>query len=399
MKNLKKFLKNSYVLVLDVGTTGIKAFVFDDQCHVKAKAYKKISKTRPRKGWVEQDPREILRVSCFVLRCAIKDSCVDSKQILGMGITNQREATVVWNRKTGKPVYPVIGWEDDRTRAFCDKLKKSHGDFVRERTGLTVDPYFSASKIRWILQNVSGKDLAFGTLDSWLIWNLCENNPHIIDETNAARTLLFDIRKRKWSDELLELFDVPKDILPKVFSSRAYFGNLRKDVFGFLIPILAVCGDQQASAYAAIRSQPASRKNITKITYGTGVFVVQTINRFVLHPNFFTTLVPTRKGVGFALEGKIEKSGEKVTSLLSSPNKLRAYLRSLALDVDQLITKLPTRPRELVVDGGSARDGIVTLIQQEVSHIPVFQQTNYDGTALGTAMLVWDSIDKKSKKM
>jgi len=399
MKNQKKFLKNSYVLVLDVGTTGIKAFVFDEQCQVKAKAYKKISKNRPRKGWVEQDPREILRVSRFVLRRAIKDSRVDPKQILGMGITNQREATVVWNRKTGKPVYPVIGWEDDRTRAFCTKLKKSHGRSIRERTGLTVDPYFSASKVRWILQNVSKKDLAFGTLDSWLIWNLCEDHPHVIDETNASRTLLFDIRKRKWSDELLELFEVPKDILPQVLPSRAFFGKMRKEVLGFGCWVLAVCGDQQASAYAAIRSQPASRKNITKITYGTGVFVVQTIRNFILSSDFFTTLVPTRKGVGFALEGKIEKSGEKVTSLLSSPNKLRAYLRSLALDVDRLIKKLPTRPNELVVDGGSARDGIVTLIQQEVSHIPVFQQTNYDGTALGTALLVWDSIDKKPKKV
>ena len=399
MKNQKKFLKNSYVLVLDVGTTGIKAFVFDEQNQVKAKAYKKISKNRPRKGWVEQDPREIIRVSRFVLRRAIKDLRVDPKQILGMGITNQREATVVWNRKTGKPVYPVIGWEDDRTRAFCDKLKKSHGRFIRERTGLTVDPYFSASKIRWILQNVSGKDLVFGTLDSWLIWNLCEDYPHVTDETNASRTLLFDIRKRKWNNELLQLFEVPKDILPRVLLSRAFFGKIRKEFLGFGCLVLAVCGDQQASAYAAIRSQPASSANVTKVTYGTGVFVVQTIKRFVLHPNFFTTLVPTRKGVGFALEGKIEKSGEKVTSLLSNPNKLRAYLRSLALDVDRLIKKLPTRPKELVVDGGSARDGIVTLIQQEVSYIPVFQQTNYDGTALGTAMLVWDSIDKKSKKM
>ncbi len=399
MKNQKKFSKNCFVAVLDVGTTGIKAFVFDGQCQVKAKAYKKIKKVRPRKGWVEQDPSEILRVSRFVLRRAIKDSNVEPKKILGIGITNQREATVVWNSKTGRPVYPVIGWEDDRTRAFCAKLKKKHGRFIRERTGLTADAYFSASKIRWILQNVSGKDLVFGTLDSWLIWNLCEDHPHVTDETNASRTLLFDIHKRKWSRELCELFDVPKNILPRVLSSRAKFGKMKKEVLGFGCWVLAVCGDQQASAYAAIRSQPVSRSNITKVTYGTGVFVVQMIKKFILHKNFFTTLVPDRKGISFALEGKIEKSGEKVTSFLSSPAKLRACLLSLAKDVDRLIKKLPIRPKELVVDGGITRDGIVTLIQQEVSDIPVFQQTNYDGTALGTAILVWDSIDKNIKKV
>ncbi|MBI2475403.1 hypothetical protein HYV69_03190 [Candidatus Uhrbacteria bacterium] len=394
MKNQKRSLKNFYVLVLDVGTTGIKAFVFDNKCQIKSRSYKKISKNRPKKGWVEQDPNEIFRVSRLVLRKAVKNAHVDPKKILGIGITNQREATVVWNRKTGKPVYPVIGWEDNRTSAFCAKLKKFHGRFIRERTGLKSDAYFSASKIRWILQNVSGEDLAFGTIDSWLIWNLCENHPHVTDETNASRTLLFDIRKRKWSEELLALFQIHKDILPKVFSSRSNFGNLQKDILGFSIPVLAVCGDQQASAYAAVRSQPVSRANVTKVTYGTGVFVVQTIKRFVLHLNFFTTLVPTRKGVSFALESKIEKSGEKVTSLLSSPNKLRIYLRSLALDVDRLIKKLPTRPIELVVDGGISRDGLVVNIQKEISNIPVLQQKIYDGTALGTAMLVIDKISK-----
>ncbi|MBI4714316.1 hypothetical protein HY771_03995 [Candidatus Uhrbacteria bacterium] len=397
MKNQKKSSKICFVVVLDVGTTGIKAFVFDNQCQVKAKAYKKINKARPKKGWVEQDPLEILRVSRFVLRKAIKDSGVDPKKILGMGITNQREATVVWNRKTGKPVYPVIGWEDDRTRAFCNKLKKSHGDFVRERTGLPVDPYFSAGKIRWILQNVSNEDLAFGTLDSWLIWNLCEDNPHFTDETNAARTLLFDICKRKWSDELLALFEVQKEILPCVLPSRSFFGKTRKEVLGFGCLVLAVCGDQQASAYAAIRSQPASCANVTKVTYGTGVFVVQIISHFILLKDFFTTLVPTRKGSGFALEGKIEKSGETVTRFLSDQTKLLAYFESLAKNVDRLIDKLPVRPHKLVLDGGITRSGEVAEIQLKISKIPIQTLPIYDGTALGTAILVLDYLTKSSK--
>lgn len=399
MKNPKKFSKTCFVLVLDVGTSGIKAFVFDNQLRIKARAYKKIHKFRPRRGWVEQDPQEILHVSRFVLRKVIKDSDVDLKKICGLGITNQREATVVWNRKTSKPVYPIIGWEDDRTSMFCSKFKKTHGDSIRKMTGLMVDPYFSASKIRWILQNVSNKkDLAFGTIDSWLIWNLCDGHPHVTDETNASRTLLFDIQKRKWSEGLLELFEIPKEILPKVLPSRAKFGKLKKEMLGFGCWVLGVCGDQQASAYAAIRSRPAPQKIVTKVTYGTGVFVVQTLKQFVIQSNFFTTLIPTRDGSGFALEGKIEKSGQTVTNLLSQHKKLHAYFEILAKNVDKLIKKLPMRPEEIVVDGGIIRDDAITEIQSKISKIPVVKLPIYDGTALGTAQLVFDQLLTKQQK-
>ena len=197
--------RKGYVLVLDEGTTGVKAFVFDGEGGVVSKAYQKIHKFRPRKDWVEQDSIEILRSSIKVMREAIKTSGASLKEIRGFGIKNQREATVMWDIKTGKPVYKIIGWEDRRTKSFCDSLRKKHGERIREMTGLVADSYFSASKIRWVLKNVksarvlaSQNRLAFGTVDTWLLWNLCEGNPHVTDETNASRTLLFNIKTRRW---------------------------------------------------------------------------------------------------------------------------------------------------------------------------------------------------------
>lgn len=384
--------------MLDVGTTGIKAFVFDGDCRVIAKAYQTIKKARPRRGWVEQDPMEILRVSIAVLRKAVKDSGIAPSSIRGMGITNQREATVLWKKTTGKPVYPIIGWEDSRTRRFCQTFSKRDQEAVRRMTGLPIDSYFSASKIHWILNRVQGTreladdgDLAFGTVDSWLIWNLCEGRPHYTDETNASRTLLFNIHTRHWDGSLLKRFDVPKSVLPFVQPSRARFGVLDNMVLGADIPILAVCGDQQASTYAAIRS--ASSRHSVKVTYGTGTFVVQVHGKsFFSHPPFFTTLVPDMTMASFALEGKIEGSSEAVTRLLGNSTKLRMYLKKLAEKADALIKQLPTQPKQIIADGGIARDGIIVGLQEEISGIPTCLQSTYDGTALGTALLVWDAI-------
>lgn len=391
------------VLVLDVGTTGIKAFVFDGTCRVLAKSYRKISKTRPRRGWVEQDPAEILRASVAVIRRALRDSKITPSTIRGVGITNQREAAVLWDKQTGKPAYPIIGWEDTRTRAFCRSFSKQDQQTVREATGLPIDSYFSASKIHWILDHVpearklmdAGR-LAFGTIDSWLLWNLCDGRPHVTDETNAARTLLFNIRSRHWDKALLRLFGIPVSVLPTALRSRSHFGALKEDVIGSPIPVLAVCGDQQASTYAAIRS--ASSSHAVKVTYGTGVFVVQVLGgRFATHPPFITTLVPDIHGTSFAVEGKVEGSGESVEQLLQNPVKLRAFLRRLAVKADGYIKQLPRKPQGIVIDGGIARDGIIVELQERVSGTPTCLQATYDGTALGTALLVWDALERESR--
>lgn len=392
--------QNGVVLVLDVGTTGIKAFVFNGACHVLAKSYRKISKARPKRGWVEQDPEEILRVSVFVLRQALKDSGVSLSAIQGIGITNQREATVLWDRKTGQPVYPIIGWEDTRTRKYCRLFSGHDQHTVQQKTGLPIDAYFSASKIRWVVDHMprvrklmNAGQLAFGTIDSWLLWNLCDERPHVTDETNASRTLLFDLKARRWDDVLLGLFGLPSSILPVVHLSRSNFGILRKDIIGAGLPVLAVCGDQQASTYAAIRSSSSGR--FVKVTYGTGVFVAQVLEsrHNLLHPPFMTTLVPNRQGASFVLESKVEGSGEAVDRLLIDPAKLRAFLRELAVKVDGYIRLLPERPRVIIIDGGIARSSIIMELQEQISGIPVCLQTIYDGTALGTALLVWDAVE------
>jgi len=394
--SLRVAAHNGAVLVLDAGTTGVKAFVFDGECKILAKAYKQISKTRPQTGWVEQDPREIVRASLAVMRQAVKKSGLEAKQIRGFGITNQREATIVWNKRTGKPIYPVIGWEDARTKALCRTIDKTDGKKIRELTGLPVDSYFSATKIRWMLDHVPTKQpLAFGTIDSWLLYNLCNDRPHVTDETNASRTLLFNIRTRRFDDQLLHTFDVPRDLLPTVLPSRAAFGVLDKKILGTRIPVVAVCGDQQSSLYAASRARGVGART-TKITYGTGSFVMQNVGKkFLFHPPFFTTLTPGIRGTDFAVETKVEGSAMKVAGLLQNPKGLKTYLHALAKKIDQSIQQLPTKPSMIVADGGVARDGIVVEEQQKISDVRVCLQQTFDGTALGTALLVWDALDQK----
>ncbi len=281
-------------------------------------------------------------------------------------------------------------------------MRKTSQTIVRKLTGLSLDSYFSASKIVWIVNHVprakkllQQNRLAFGTLDSWLIWNLCEGHPHLTDETNASRTLLFDIQKKTWSDQLLTVFHIPASLLPSVVSSRSRFGVLVKELLGTTIPVLAVCGDQQASTYAAIRFQSQIKEQTTKVTYGTGVFLSQVIGKkFQLHDPFFTTLVPSiGTGSLFALEAKVEGSGNVVEEVLGDIPKMLEIFSRLVKKVDRLIQQLPVVPREIVVDGGIARDGYIVEIQQEITQIPTCVLSTYDGTALGCALLVWDQID------
>lgn len=383
-----------YVLVLDVGTTGVKAFIFNANFKQISKAYARYQIRTTKKGWVEQNPNELLKASIKVITETVKKSKIPKNSIKSFGITNQRETTILWDTKTGKPIYPAIVWQDERTKSFCQSLKKKHEKAVRSKTGLVLDPYFSASKIRWILKNVpksqmlaSQNRLAFGTVDTWLVWHLCKDHPHVTDATNAARTLLMNIRTKKWDEDLLKLFNVPASILPKIQAPASKFGVLKNEIIGTPIPLTAIIGDQQSSMYAA--TQTATRRGrVTKVTYGTGVFVMQELGeKFITKDTFFTTLIPKGKGTAYALEAKVCVSGPEVEKRLEHPKELIRYFYRLARHVDGYIKKLPKKPKEIIIDGGSSRDGLILSIQEEISEIPTQPLVLYDGTALGTAML------------
>lgn len=375
-------------LVLDIGTTGIKAIIFDDELRIIKREYKKIGKSQPQTGWVEQDPKELVDVSRELLRKVCSDS--ELENIAGLGITNQRETTIIWDKNSGEPVYPAIVWEDARTKEYCETLKPDHEELILSRTGLVLDSYFSASKINWILNKVETRDgLIFGTVDTWLIWNLCKDNPHVTDCTNASRTLLYNIVESKWDNELLEVFDVPKSLLPEVKASQSHFGDLLENVVGAPIPVLAIAGDQQSSLYAA-----GTSSSTTKVTYGTGAFMMQVLgDSFETHSPFFTTLAPGRDCHLYALEAKVADCGVRVTAALDDENELRAVLTDIAKEVDEYVKLLPNKPNEIIIDGGAVRDGIMKEVQEEVSGIPVIQQDPFDGTALGAAKLVKDSLN------
>lgn len=380
-----------YALVLDVGTTGIKAFVFDEEERVVCKVYKAIEKSFPKKGWVEQDPQMLLSVSRTVLRRAVKESGVPLSQIVGLGITNQRETIVAWDTKTGRAAYPAVVWEDERTATECRRLQKKQGTSVREKTGLALLPYFSASKMAWLLRNVprvralrQRNRLAFGTVDSWLLWHLLEGNPHVTEYTNASRTLLFNIRTLRWDSALLALFGIEETLLPRVLPSAGLFGKTARSLFGAVLPVVAVCGDQQASLYAA-----GTRVGMTKATFGTGSFLLQSIGRrFVLRDGFFTTLMANSVQPTYALEARIPFYGREVEAVLASPKALLRVLRRLAVQTARMLPRLPQQPKLLVVDGGVIRDPRVVPLIADAGGCRVMAQATIDGTALGVAKLV-----------
>jgi glycerol kinase len=402
--------KSRYALVLDVGTTGTKCFVFCEkqasasrrktEIHILAKAYRTYPVQTPKRGWVEQDPVRMLKACERVMKEAVADSGVDPKRIESFGLTNQRETTILWDSKTMKPVYPAIVWEDARTAQRLKGMGHRASGIaraVRTKTGLTLDPYFSASKVEWILEHVPEAKhltdvgrLRFGTVDAWLLANLCVGNPHETDETNASRTLLFNIRTRAWDEDLCALFHVPVRILPAVLPPRADFGTLRPEILGCPIPVCAVIGDQQSSMSAAIASARTNTASTTKVTYGTGTFVMQLLgNAFATQKGFFTTLVPVHGKTAYALEAKIRVSGPDVEKRLTHPKELETYLRDLARDVNRHLKRLPATPKEILIDGGITRSPLLAPIQHEVSGIRIRPLTTYDGTALGVAMMLF----------
>lgn len=440
----------SYILALDQGTTSSRAIIFDRDGSVKAVAQKEFRQIFPQPGWVEHNPDEIWATQARVAREAMVDASLTPKDLAAIGITNQRETTIVWERKTGKPICNAIVWQDRRTATVCDKLKvKGLGKVIQRKTGLVPDPYFSATKLQWILKNVKGArqkaragELAFGTVDSWLVWNLTGGKRHATDVSNASRTMLLNIKTCDWDDELLEMFDVPRSLLPDVCSSSEIYGHAA--VFEDPIPISGIAGDQQAALFGQLCHRPGMVKN----TYGTGCFMLMnTGDKPIFSKNNLLTTVAWRIGnrVEYALEGSvfiagavvqwlrdglgIIKSSTEVEALaaqvadtggvymvpafvgLGAPHWdsyargiitgltrgsrashiARAALESIAYQTKDLLHAMEKdakiRLKELRVDGGACANNFLMQFQADMLGVPVVRPRILETTALGAAYL------------
>lgn len=306
-----------YVLALDQGTTSSRAILFDRNGAIVNLAKKEFKQIYPKPGWVEHDPAEIWETQLNSAIEAIKG--IDPDEIACIGITNQRETTVLWDRNTGKPVYNAIVWQSRQTSEICDELKKTGiQTYINENTGLVIDAYFSGTKIKWILDNVPGVrekaekgDILFGTIDTWLIWNLSANKVHVTDYSNASRTMIYNIRELKWDERLLDALSIPSNILPEVKASSEFYDNTRKDLLGSEIPISGIAGDQQSALFGQLCFQEGMIKN----TYGTGCFMLMNTGEKIVksHNGLITTIAWGIGGkVEYALEGSIFVAGAAI---------------------------------------------------------------------------------------
>jgi glycerol kinase len=442
----------SYILSLDQGTTSSRAIVFNKEGAIVSMAQKEFRQFYPQPGWVEHDAMEIWSSQASVLAEVLVKAGVSAKDIAAIGITNQRETTVVWERETGKPICPAIVWQDRRTAGICDDLKQKGLDkMIQEKTGLIVDAYFSATKIKWILENVPGArekaeqgKLAFGTVDSWLMWNLAGNGLHVTDITNASRTMLFNIHTQQWDDELLQLFGVPKSMLPEVKSSSEVYGHTSGKILAAQIPIAGIAGDQ----HAALFGQMCTQKGMVKNTYGTGCFMLMNIgDKPILSKNKLVTTIAWKIGnqVQYALEGSIFIGGAVVQWLrdglgiistsaevenlaqqvpdnggvymvpafagLGAPHWnqhargtivgltrgttaahiARAALESIAFQTMEVLKAMEadagTSIKELRVDGGATVDDLLLQFQADVLNTIVVRPQITETTAMGAAYL------------
>lgn len=314
---------SKYIIALDQGTTSSRAVLLNEKGTIQAIAQQEFTQVFPKPGWVEHDPKEILSTQLGMLQKVLSDNKISPKSVAAIGITNQRETTVVWDKKSGEPIYNAIVWQDKRTAALCEKLKaRGLEDYVRENTGLVIDSYFSGTKINWILNNVEGAkerakrgELLFGTIDTWLIWNMTKGKSHVTDYSNASRTLLYNIRDLKWDKKLLEELEVPEAMLPKVNPSSSDFGVYEMD--GVSIPIAGVAGDQQAALFGQACFAPGMAKN----TYGTGCFMLMNTGDKIQHSKngLITTIAWGLDGkVEYALEGSVFIAGAAVQWLRDS---------------------------------------------------------------------------------
>ncbi len=320
-----------FILSLDSGTTSNRAILFDHAGRIIDVSQREFEQIFPKPGQVEHDPEEIWSTQEFVVRDVMNKQGVKASDIAAIGITNQRETTIIWDTNTGTPIYNAIVWQDRRTAGICDQLRKNGYDrVIKEKTGLVIDAYFSGSKIKWILDNVPGArdkarqgNLAFGTVDTWLIWKLTNGRLHITDVTNASRTMLFNIHSLEWDDELLKIFDIPSNMLPEVKSSSEQYGQTVREHFGNEIPIAGIAGDQQAALFG----QMCVDKGMVKNTYGTGCFVVMNTGSqaVVSKHNLLTTIAwKINDDICYALEGSIFIAGAAVQWLRDKLNIIQS---------------------------------------------------------------------------
>ncbi|MBQ7459488.1 MAG: glycerol kinase GlpK [Bacteroidales bacterium] len=336
-------MTKKYILALDQGTSSSRAIVFDHDGNIRSTAQQEFTQHFPTPGWVEHDPMEIWASEAAVIAEAISKIGINGLDIAAIGITNQRETTIVWDAETGAPVYNAIVWQDRRTSEFCDSLKaKGLVDKIREKTGLIIDAYFSGTKIKWILDNVPGAreraeagKLRFGNVDSWLVWQLTRGEVHVTDVSNASRTMLFNINTLEWDRELMELLGIPASMMPRVCSSSEVYGYTKTTIFAHEVPIAGIAGDQQAALFGQMCTTPGSVKN----TYGTGCFLLMnTGEKPILSKNNLLTTVAWKIGetVNYALEGSIFVGGSVVQWLRDGLGIIRS-----SSEIEALATSVP----------------------------------------------------------
>ena len=334
---------NKYILALDQGTSSSRAILFDKAGQPKAVSQKEFTQIFPKPGWVEHNPKEIWSSQTSVIAEAISAEGISGNDIAAIGITNQRETTIIWDAETGEPIYNAIVWQDRRTSAYCDSLKRDgRADLIRSKTGLIIDAYFSATKVKWVLDNVPGARskaeagrLKFGTVDTWLIWKLTRGEVHVTDVSNASRTMLFNIHTLDWDDELLGLFTVPRSMMPQVKSSSEVYGKTKGTLFAHEVPISGIAGDQQAALFGQMCTEPGSVKN----TYGTGCFMLMNSgSRPIMSANKLLTTVAWKIGskVTYALEGSVFVAGSIVQWLRDGLGIIRS-----SSEIEALATSVP----------------------------------------------------------
>jgi glycerol kinase len=442
----------SLILALDQGTTSSRAILFNHAGVVRAVAQKEFRQIYPHAGWVEHDPREIWSSQLAVARAALRKAKATAKDIAAIGITNQRETTILWDRRTGEPIHNAIVWQDRRTAGFCDDLKRAgHAKRIQRKTGLVIDAYFSGSKIRWLLDHVPRArerarrgQLAFGTIDTWLLWKLTGGALHITDPGNASRTMLFNLHTGAWDDELLRVLGVPRELLPEVRSSSEIYGETAKEIFGAPIRLGGIAGDQQAALFG----QNCFQRGMAKNTYGTGCFMLMNIGpRPVPSRHQLLTTVAWNTGAknDYALEGsvfiggavvqwlrdglKLIKKSADIEALASSVadcggvylvpafaglgapywdqyargtitgltrgtttgHIARAALEGIAFQVADVLEVMKKDSRvpvnELRVDGGAAANNLLLQFQADLLQVPVIRPKILETTALGAAYL------------
>tara|TARA_Y100000589_G_scaffold104806_2_gene99261 strand:+ start:401 stop:1882 length:1482 start_codon:yes stop_codon:yes gene_type:complete len=439
-----------YILALDQGTTSSRSIIFDKTGRIKAMAQKEFPQIFPKPGWVEHDPEAIWKTQLATAKAALRKAKLTTKKIAAIGITNQRETTLLWDRETGRPIHHAIVWQDRRTAKDCDRLKAAgHAPAIRRKTGLVIDAYFSATKIAWLLKHVKGTRtlarqgrLAFGTIDTWLIWKLTGGTVHVTDASNASRTMLYNLRTGDWDEELLKLFKVPRSVLPEVRSSSEVLGETNR--LGGRIPIAGIAGDQQAALFGQCCTRPGMVKN----TYGTGCFMLmQTGPKPIVSKNNLLSTVAWRVGgrTEFALEGSIFIAGavtqwlrdglgffknateiEKLAASVKDNGDVylvpafaglgaphwdqnargvlcgltrgatkahiaRAALEGIAYQVRDVLAVMEAdaglRLKELRVDGGASANNLLMQFQSDLLNVPVVRPRVTETTALGAAYL------------